>query len=130
MAVWVGGRYDGLLKSLWPPAMGTPMGAVGVTLNVERLFALAAPQPKRGRPAALQASQVDATAMPSQYRILPGSCLRKSLWRLLLGMACRTPTRGLPGFRGGIFVEGRRSLESHARGEVGIFLQCGWDLRF
>ncbi|KAK9906778.1 hypothetical protein WJX75_007809 [Coccomyxa subellipsoidea] len=55
----VGGRYDGLLKSLWPPAMGTPMGAVGVTLNVERLFALAAPQPKRGRPAALQASQAE-----------------------------------------------------------------------
>ncbi len=70
-----GGRYDGLLKSLWPPAMGTPMGAVGVTLNVERLFALAAPHPKRGRPPALQASQVPTPHFyPSQGREL--LCLR------------------------------------------------------
>ncbi|CAL8462314.1 g1847 [Coccomyxa elongata] len=55
----VGGRYDWLLKSLWPPAMGAAMGAVGVTLNVERLFALAAPQGKRGRSATLQASQAE-----------------------------------------------------------------------
>ncbi|KAK9811583.1 hypothetical protein WJX72_006503 [[Myrmecia] bisecta] len=40
----VGGRYDGLLKSLWSPAaasVSAPMSAVGVTLNAERLLLLA-----------------------------------------------------------------------------------------
>lgn len=53
--VRTGGRYDGLLKSLWPPAQGQPMGAVGATLNVDRLIALAAPQTLRS--SSLQASQ-------------------------------------------------------------------------
>lgn len=40
-AVAAGGRYDGLLKSLWSPAAATIMpapGAVGVSINCEKLI--------------------------------------------------------------------------------------------
>lgn len=53
-----GGRYDGLLKAMWPPSAGAAMGAVGVTLNVDRLIAISTPQHKRSRLPHLQASQV------------------------------------------------------------------------
>ncbi len=53
---FAGGRYDGLLKSLWPPSQGQPMGAVGTTLNVDRLITLAVPQ-QQLRSRTLQASQ-------------------------------------------------------------------------
>ena len=57
-----GGRYDGLLKSLWPPSHGQPMGAVGATLNVDRLITLAVPQQQLRSPT-LQASQVHHKAL-------------------------------------------------------------------
>jgi histidyl-tRNA synthetase len=45
MQVAAGGRYDGLLRSLWPPASAAgwpaPCG-VGATLNVEKIASLAA----------------------------------------------------------------------------------------
>jgi histidyl-tRNA synthetase len=44
MQVAAGGRYDGLLRSLWPPASAAgwpaPCG-VGATLNVEKIAGLA-----------------------------------------------------------------------------------------
>lgn len=56
-ACWAGGRWDGLLKAAWPvsaPSAGAPLGAAGVTLNVERLLdCLPAP-----RSPAMRASQV------------------------------------------------------------------------
>ena len=52
-----GGRYDGLIRSFWPPSQWQPMGAVGTTLNVERLISLASPQNQLGK-STLQASQV------------------------------------------------------------------------
>ncbi|CAK0752569.1 hypothetical protein CVIRNUC_002156 [Coccomyxa viridis] len=54
----VGGRYDGLIRSFWPPSQWQPMGAVGTTLNVERLISLASPQNHPGR-STLQASQAE-----------------------------------------------------------------------
>lgn len=56
--VAVGGRYDGLLKVAWARQAGLsglaapmpPMGAVGTTLNVERLVALAAASARWRRP--------------------------------------------------------------------------------
>ncbi len=56
-----GGRYDGLLKALWPPSAGPAMGAVGVTLNMDRLITMATPQHRRNRLPHLQASQVCGT---------------------------------------------------------------------
>jgi hypothetical protein len=53
-----GGRYDGLLKALWPATAGLPMGAVGATLNVDRLITMAESQAKHRRLPLLQASQV------------------------------------------------------------------------
>lgn len=47
-----GGRYDGLLKKLWPAAavaVGPPLGGVGATLNAERLASVLAHAQARGR---------------------------------------------------------------------------------
>ena len=66
-----GGRYDGLLKALWPPLGGAPMGAVGVTLNVERLIGLAAPPKQRERPPSLQASQARSSCCLHPRRNAP-----------------------------------------------------------
>ena len=73
MVCCAGGRYDGLIKSLWPPSQGQPMGAVGTTLNVERLIALAAPQ-NHLRGSSLQASQACPTAF---------TCLLKDCWYVI-----------------------------------------------
>lgn len=43
LAVAAGGRYDGLLRSLWSPAAASlmpPPGAVGVSINCEKLMML------------------------------------------------------------------------------------------
>ena len=42
----IGGRYDGLVKGLWPhtvEGVAPPMSAVGLTLNAERLMGLVLP---------------------------------------------------------------------------------------
>ena len=47
-----GGRYDALLSRLWPAAasaLAAPPGAVGITLNVDRLVAAATSGLRAGR---------------------------------------------------------------------------------
>ncbi len=62
----VGGRYDALMRALWSPAaaaLAPPPGAVGVTLNVERLVKLVSqqrlPQGADGGSARVQSSAAD-----------------------------------------------------------------------
>jgi hypothetical protein len=61
---WVtpGGRYDGLLRSVWGPAAATgpPMAGVGLTLNAERLVSLTGQGRLRLGEAAPRLSQASA----------------------------------------------------------------------
>ena len=77
-----GGRYDGLMRSLWPPSLGQPMGAVGATLNVERLIALAAPQTLRS--SSLQASQAGPGSPPLAPPLSPRQQRKPGLHHNLL----------------------------------------------
>ena len=56
-----GGRYDALLKAMWPKA-AAPVGAVGVTVAADGLVARVAAGRSRTEAAGIPASQVGLTS--------------------------------------------------------------------
>ena len=80
-----GGRYDALVKSLWPAAAGAvapPPGAVGLTVNADRLVAAVTGASARGRAGpALKPSQVltdTDIVQPNRGDHLEGHAVRTS----------------------------------------------------